>query len=127
MPYEPSRLRQAILAFGDPRQVAVEFRRENWFNDEIQALLSELGAVFCDAESPHFQLTGWVTSSTGYMRLHGRHRWYSYNYSDEELKELASKACQMETSGAKRVYIFFNNDYEGYAPANALSLIEMLK
>jgi uncharacterized protein YecE (DUF72 family) len=127
MPYDPARLRRAIQTFGNPRQVAVEFRREDWYNNEIRALLQEAGAVFCDAESPRFQFTGWVTSSTGYMRLHGRHHWYSYNYSDDELREIASKARQMKTDGAERVYIFFNNDYEGYAPANALALIELLK
>ncbi len=126
MPYDPARLRRAIQAFGNPHQVAVEFRREDWFNAEIRGLLQETGAIFCDAESPRFQLTGWVTSVTGYIRLHGRQQWYAYNYSDEDLKEIASKAHQMQANGAKRVYIFFNNDYAGYAPANALSLIEFL-
>jgi uncharacterized protein YecE (DUF72 family) len=127
MPYDLGRLRQAILAFGNPRQVAVEFRREDWFNEDIRGMLQELGAVFCDAESPRFPSAGWVTSSTGYLRLHGRQSWYTYNYSDEELSELAKKARQMQTNEAERVYIFFNNDYEGYAPANALALIELLK
>ena len=127
MPYDPSRLRRAIQAFGNPHQVAVEFRREDWYNDEIRGLLLEMGAVFCDAESPRFHFTGWVTSSSGYMRLHGRQQWYSYNYSDEELRETASKARQMAANGAKRVYIFFNNDDEGFAPANALSLTKLLK
>ncbi len=126
MPYDPLRLRRAIQAFGNPHQVAVEFRREDWFNTEIRGLLQETGAVFCDAESPRFQLTGWVTSATGYIRLHGRQEWYAYNYSDEDLKEIAAKAHQMQANGAKRVYVFFNNDYEGYAPDNALSLIEFL-
>jgi uncharacterized protein YecE (DUF72 family) len=127
MPYDLSRLRQAIEAFGNPRQVAVEFRRENWYNAEVRALLQELGAVFCDAESPRFQLNGWVTSTTAYLRLHGRQSWYAYNYPDEELSELAVQARQMQANGAERVYIFFNNDYEAYAPANALSLIKLLK
>ena len=127
MPYDPARLRRAIQTFSNPQKVAVEFRKGDWFNDDIRALLQETGAVFCDAESPRFQLTGWVTSSSGYMRLHGRQHWYAYNYSEEELKGIASKAHQMEAGGAERVYIFFNNDYEAYAPANALTLIEMLK
>jgi uncharacterized protein YecE (DUF72 family) len=126
MPYDVLRLRRAIQAFGNPRQVAVEFRREDWYKEEIRELLQEVGAVFCDAESPRFQLTGWVTSSTGYIRLHGKRQWYSYNYSGEDLQEIASKAHQMKANGAKQVYIFFNNDYEAYAPANALSLMKIL-
>jgi uncharacterized protein YecE (DUF72 family) len=126
-PYDLPRLRRAILAFGNPHQVAVEFRREDWYNEEIRGLLQEIGAVFCDADSPRFHLNGWVTSTTGYIRLHGRQNWYAYNYNDEELMDLASKARQMHANGAEQVYIFFNNDLEGYAPANALSLIEFLK
>jgi len=127
MPYDPDRLRQAIQTFGNPAQVAVEFRREDWFNEDIRDLLKEIGAVYCDAESPRFQLKSWVTASTGYMRLHGRHSWYAYNYSEEGLRELAARARQMQDNGAERVYIFFNNDLEGYAPANALALMEILK
>jgi uncharacterized protein YecE (DUF72 family) len=127
MPYDPLRLRRAIQAFGNPRQVAVEFRREDWYNADIRALLEETGAVFCDAESPRFQLSGWVTSTSGYIRLHGRAHWYAYNYSDEELLEIASKVHRMEANGAEQVFVFFNNDYEAYAPANALKLIDMLK
>jgi len=127
MPYDPARLKSAIQAFGNPSQVAVEFRREDWFNDVIRSMLQEMGAVFCDAESPRFQFTGWITSSTAYLRLHGRQNWYSYNYSDEDLREIAEKIRQIEVSGVENVYVFFNNDYEGYAPANALSLIELLK
>jgi uncharacterized protein YecE (DUF72 family) len=126
MPYDPQRLRRAIQAFGNPHQMAVEFRREDWYNEEIRGLLQEAGVGFCDAESPRFPLTGWVTSSTGYIRLHGRQQWYSYNYSDEDLREIPSKARQMQANGAGRVYIFFNNDYEAYAPANALSLCKFL-
>jgi uncharacterized protein YecE (DUF72 family) len=127
MPYDPLRLRRAIQAFGNPHQVAVEFRSETWYNEEIRHLLQETGAVFCDAESPRFHFTGWVTSATGYMRLHGRQSWYSYHYSDEDLREIVSKARQMKDNGAEQVYIFFNNDYEAYAPANALSLMEFLR
>jgi uncharacterized protein YecE (DUF72 family) len=125
-PYDPVRLRRAIQAFGNPHQVAVEFRREDWYNEEIRGLLQEIGAVFCDADSPRFQLTGWVTSPNGYLRLHGRENWYSYNYSDEDLREIASKARQMQVNGASRIFIFFNNDLEAYAPANALSLLKFL-
>jgi uncharacterized protein YecE (DUF72 family) len=126
MPYDAARLRSAILAFGNPHQVAVEFRTEEWFNQEIREILQETGAVFCDGESPRFQLTGWVTSTTGYIRLHGRRQWYSDNYTDDDLREIASKARQLKANGAESVFIFFNNDYEAHAPANALSLCKFL-
>ncbi len=125
-PCDPERLRKALLAFEEPARVAVEFRRKEWFNDEIYALLCELGAVFCNADSPKTSLNDWLTSPTAYIRLHGRKRWYSYNYSDEELSQIADLAREMVRRGDQTVYIFFNNDFEGLAPRNALTLIRML-
>jgi uncharacterized protein YecE (DUF72 family) len=41
--------------------------------------------------------------------------------------EIADLAQDLAARGAKKVYIFFNNDYQGHAPANALTLSELLK
>jgi uncharacterized protein YecE (DUF72 family) len=71
-------------------------------------------------------LTDLLTSDRAYLRLHGRKHWYSYNYSNNELSEIANLARELGKRGAKRIYIFFNNDYEGYAPANAMTLCEFL-
>jgi uncharacterized protein YecE (DUF72 family) len=67
-----------------------------------------------------------LTSNRAYLRLHGRNNWYAYNYSHDELAEIADLARGLVGKGASRVYIFFNNDFEGYAPANALTLQGML-
>ncbi len=125
-PFDLERLKKALRAFADPSRVAVEFRHDQWYNDEVRSLLSELGAVFCDADSPRSHLRGWVTSKTAYIRLHGRRRWYSYDYSAAELDEIAQRARDMVHEGAAQVYIFFNNDFEGYAPVNAQALKNLL-
>ncbi len=125
-PYDLERLEKALRAFSDPGRVAVEFRNDQWYNEEVRGLLTRLGAVFCDADSPRSHLRGWVTSQTAYIRLHGRRHWYSYNYSDAELADIAERARNMAGEGASCVYIFFNNDFEGYAPVNAQVLKKML-
>lgn len=125
-PYDPDRLRRTLLTFEDPGKVAVEFRHKRWLTREIEGLLKEIGSVFCSADSPKMKLVDWVTSETAYIRLHGRKRWYSHNYSKEELKEIAQLAREMVNKAATRVYIFFNNDFDGYAPRNALSLMQWL-
>jgi len=125
-PYEPERLRQALLAFDDPTKIAVEFRHARWFTEEIRLLLTELGAVFCTADSPKTELMDWLTADTAYLRLHGRTHWFAYDYSNEELKGIADLAKRLGKMGAKEIYIFFNNDFEGSAPKNALALREML-
>ncbi len=125
-PYNLDRLRNALLAFPDPRRAAVEFRNTRWLTPETEALLREIGATYCNVDSPHHKLTDTLTSNRAYLRLHGRDQWYSSNYSDSELSEIADLARGLAERGAKRVYIFFNNDFEGYAPANALSLLKFL-
>ncbi len=126
-PYDLDLLERALLSFGDPRGVAVEFRDERWLNRDTWALLKGLGAIFCTIDSPKNAPMDWVTSDTAYIRLHGRKKWYAHDYSYQELKEIADLAKRMAMSGAKRAYIFFNNDFEGCAPKNARALRQMLK
>jgi uncharacterized protein YecE (DUF72 family) len=126
MPYDLERLQKALLVFPEPGKVAVEFRNAQWLNQVTESLLQTVGATFCNVDSPRQVLTHSLTSNRAYLRLHGRKHWYSYNYSNDELKEIANLACEMASRGASRVYIFFNNDFEGYAPANALTLRELL-
>lgn len=125
-PYDLDRLHKALLAFPDPSNVAVEFRRPEWFSRETLSLLSSVGATMCNVDSPRQHITDYLTSKKAYLRLHGRKHWYSYDYSDDELKDLAGSARELAGRGAEKIYIFFNNDFEGYAPANALSLKRML-
>src|SRR5512136_3482829 len=84
-PYDLDLLWQALEAFGDTHKVAVEFRRKEWLNEETLALLRECGAAFVSVDSPRQRPVDWVTSDAGYIRLHGRSRWYSHDYSSAEL------------------------------------------
>ncbi len=125
-PYDLPRLHKALLAFPDPSKVAVEFRRPEWFSAETLGMLQSVGTATCNVDSPRQALTSYLTSDRAYIRLHGRKHWYSYNYTDDELKEIADLAHLLVHQGATRVYIFFNNDFESYAPANAFTLKRML-
>lgn len=125
-PYDPERLSKALRAFPDPGRVAVEFRKACWFTAEIEELLRSIGAAFVNVDSPRQELGSALTSKRAYIRLHGSEHWYAYNYTQDELAEIADLARDLAARGAVKVYVFFNNDFEGYAPANALSLREML-
>lgn len=126
-PYDPERLKKAFLAFPDPGRVAVEFRRPEWLNPDTMSLLRTVGVTICNVDSPQQKITGNLTSNKAYLRLHGRKHWYAYNYSNDELREIAALARELAQKGASRVYIFFNNDFEGYAPTNAKILRDLLK
>jgi uncharacterized protein YecE (DUF72 family) len=126
MPYDLGRLRAALLAFGDPARVAVEFRAEAWDQPEVRALLEETGSALVSVDSPQTRPGEWVTGKMAYLRCHGRRRWYADNYSDDELAEFAALAQRMAERGAQEIYIFFNNDLGGYAPHNAQTLQKLM-
>jgi len=125
--YEPERLRQALLAFPDPRKVAVEFRGPQWETPEVEELLRHLDVTYANADYPGHPLTTKLTSASAYLRMHGRRRWYADDYSEEELQALASQARGLAGRDAERVFIFFNNDIGGFAPRNAERLAELLE
>jgi uncharacterized protein YecE (DUF72 family) len=125
-PYDLDRLQKALLAFPDPRRLAVEFRHKRWLNPDVEALLRSIGVTYCDVDSPRQSLTGLLTSDRAYLRMHGRKAWYAYNYSPEELAEIAAVARKLAEHGASHIYAFFNNDYNANAVNNAHLLIEML-
>jgi len=126
-PYDLQRLEKALRAFSDPSRVAVEFRNPQWLNPEVETLLREVGTTYCNVDTPRQKLTEIITSDRAYLRLHGRKHWYSYNYFPGELEEIADLARKLADRGARRLYVFFNNDFEGYAPANAMTLLKMLR
>jgi uncharacterized protein YecE (DUF72 family) len=125
-PYDLDRLRHALQHFPDPTRVAIEFRRSEWLNQDVMDMLRSFGATICNVDSPRQKITDLLTSDRTYLRLHGRQHWYTYNYSPDELNEIAALAHQLEQKGAKKVYVFFNNDFEGFAPANAQLLKKFL-
>ena len=125
-PYDLKRLKQALLAFPDPSIVAIEFRNPEWISPETEILLRDLGVTFCNADSPIQKMTHVLTSKRAYLRMHGRRKWYSDFYGDDELVEIANIARDLTRHGASEVYIFFNNDYFANACENAKSLIKLL-
>jgi uncharacterized protein YecE (DUF72 family) len=125
-PVDAARLDAALAAFGESR-VAVEFRDSRWISDEARIILEKRGAIFCAADSPKTQIIDWVTADTGYIRLHGRTEWYSHRYTEAELRDIAGHVWSIIDGGAQTIYIFFNNDYRGYALENASALNKMLE
>jgi len=66
-----------------------------------------------------------ATADFAYVRLHGAGELYSSCYSDEELDQWAERISGL-VKGRDEVYIYFNNDIEGYAIGNAKTLTRML-
>ena len=100
-----------------------EFRDDSWQCDNVWALLKEYSAAYCMMDSPDLPMHIKTTSDFSYIRMHsGRD---SGNYTDDQLKFWAKQINNLLKLGD--VYIYFNNDYNGYAVFNAITLKKMLQ
>lgn len=114
----------AITSQLDPaRRNVVEFRHKSWWNETVYEAFRKAGIIFCSCSAPRLPDKLIRTAYEIYIRLHGPTRWYRHNYSDDELAVWAER---IKASGAKRAWIYFNNDNDAHAPANAQTLRQML-
>ena len=111
-----------------PRELrhCVEFRDPSWFVEDTYALLREHGVALAIGDRPqvnafqaHELTAGWT-----YVRFHGGTRGRRGNYSDSELQEWAERLRGW--SRTHDVFAYFNNDWEGFAPKNAVLLKRFL-
>jgi uncharacterized protein YecE (DUF72 family) len=103
-----------------------EFRDESWFTEEVYDILSRNNAAFCIYELAGRNSPQIVTASFVYVRLHGPDQEpYKGSYSKRQLNKWASKIDDWTNEG-KDVYFYFDNDQNGYAAQNALTLKEIL-
>ncbi|MCD6231698.1 DUF72 domain-containing protein [Candidatus Aerophobetes bacterium] len=105
---------------------AIEFRHKSWLTKEVFSLLEKYNIAYCIISMPRFPEISEITSNISYIRFHGREALYGSSYSEEELKSWAERIKSFSQKGVKRVYIYFNNDYNAYAVFNALKLKEIL-
>jgi uncharacterized protein YecE (DUF72 family) len=101
-------------------RMAVEFRDPSWFNRETVDVFRESGLTVVSIDSP---IGKWITSSNNivYLRLHGAAEWYAYEYTDDELKELAEAVLMLKP---QKIYVFFNNNH--WMLGNARKMLELL-
>jgi len=104
---------------------ALEFRHRSYCTDEAFALLREhdIACVISDSAG-RWPMAEAVTSDLVYVRLHGDQELYTSGYSDAALDRWAER-CR-EWSRSADVVVYFDNDAKGYAPWDALHLIERL-
>ncbi len=102
-----------------------EFRNESWITKEVIDVCKRYNASLCMADWPVFIDELPITSDFVYIRRHGAGGSYATCYSKEELKKDAKRIRNYLRNG-KDVFVYFNNDYHGYAPRNALELKEIV-
>lgn len=139
---------QPLLELLSGYRVAIEFRNRNWAEGEqLQALLeffrahsTALVSVDTPAEE-HFtimprELDEITNPAIAYLRLHGRDAKayttgktvaarFNYDYSDEEIEQIAERTTKLSQRTAE-VHVVFNNNALDYAPHAALRLRKAL-
>jgi uncharacterized protein YecE (DUF72 family) len=100
------------------RRVALEFRHESWFADDVYAALERAGAALCLAdtdEEPIQELR--ATAPWGYLRLRRA------EYDAVALAQWADRVCE---KGWEEAFVFFKHEDEGKGPRFAQSFREAL-
>jgi uncharacterized protein YecE (DUF72 family) len=114
------------LAQLPPGRHAFEFRHPSWFVPEVIELLREHGIALVIGDRPevHAFQTHDLTAGWTFVRFHSGTRGRRGNYSESELREWAER---IRTWPVEECFLYFNNDWEGFAPRNALRLRALLK
>lgn len=103
----------------------VEFRHESWLDEGIFDILRRHNVGFCVFDMPGLPCPLVATADFAYIRFHGSIGLYWSCYSDEELEDWAKKISRLGKD-LEAVYIYFNNDAEGFAIRNAQTMAHRL-
>jgi uncharacterized protein YecE (DUF72 family) len=129
-------------------ELAIEFRNRNWaVDDQLESttdFVRKHRGIFVNVDAPasdHFMVmpsdVDEVTNSkVAYLRLHGRNAKayisgktvaarFDYDYSDDEIAEVAQRSRELARE-ARELHVIFNNNNLDYAPRAALRLRKAL-
>ena len=121
--YDPTLLKTVLQQLDPRHRNVVEFRHKSWRNEDVYAAFRAAGVIFCSCSGPRLPDELVKTADDIYVRFHGTKNWYRHDYSDDEL---AIWAERIRASGAKNVWVYFNNDRGGHSIKNAKTLRELL-
>jgi uncharacterized protein YecE (DUF72 family) len=103
---------------------ALEVRHASFLDPAFVPLLRrhDIGVVVADTAG-RWPFLEQVTSDFVYVRLHGDQELYTSGYSGAALDRWAASCLRWAAEGLD-VFVYFDNDVKGFAPHDALALIE---
>jgi uncharacterized protein YecE (DUF72 family) len=106
---DPARLRDALDAFPEWWPVAVEFRHNSWYTDEVRQILQEQGAALCLVDRLRVVTPIWRTANWTYVRFHHGRAKPEPCYGRQALDSWAERVAA-RWKPDEDVYVYFNND-----------------
>jgi uncharacterized protein YecE (DUF72 family) len=104
-----------------PARHCFEFRHPSWFNEGVSRLLEQHGASLVIGDDARRELpAAHPVGGLVYLRLHYGSRGRDGNYSTTELDRWRRRIAAWRAR--REVFAFLNNDWRGFAPANAREL-----
>jgi uncharacterized protein YecE (DUF72 family) len=108
--------------FGNHRYV-LEVRHPSWADHKAMDILKDHNIALCISDTAgRYPYMEEDTADFMYIRLHGSKTLYASEYAEEELRAYGEKI----RGWSKDTYVYFDNDYKGYAVKNASELKEIL-
>jgi uncharacterized protein YecE (DUF72 family) len=103
----------------------IEFRHQSWFVPAVMDALRSHAVALTIGDHPKrpFQ-SHEATAPWRFVRFHYGSRGRDGNYSNAEIEQWAGRIAVWRNR--EEVYAYFNNDWRGFAPANARSLLRAL-
>ena len=122
---DDERLGEALQELREGRH-CFEFRHPSWFVPEVYELLRRHRAALVIGDDPErpFQ-SHEITTDWTYVRFHRGNRGRRGNYSERELEDWKRRIAAWRAD--VEVFAYFNNDWEAFAPRNAMWLAERLR
>jgi uncharacterized protein YecE (DUF72 family) len=111
----------AALDVLPPARHCFEFRHPSWFCAPVRELLAERGASLAIGDDRRRPLpAARPVGELAYLRLHYGSRGRDGNYSSTELDSWRRRIAAWRSR--REVFVYLNNDWRGFAPANAREL-----
>ena len=120
------RLNEFLRTLPGEHQYALEVRDDTWLIPDVYDALRQYNVAFCIHDFADMKVQKEITANFTYLRFHGpTSAKYWGSYSDHELRKWADWIRQQGRE-LSYVYAYFNNDPEGAAVRNALTLKQLV-